>query len=289
MERVSTVAGRGAVMPGVAAVSGSAWWLSGALAVVAAAAAATTLFVPGVLRGTAVMNGSARGTALVALVVAVPVLVLAMAAAARASARAVVVWLGAVAYLLYNAVLFLLATPFNSLFLLYAAMFALAVWSAAMLLHGMDVPAFGTRFGPGLPVRALAIYLWAVAACNALAWLVQVVPAVLSGGAPAFLDGTGLTTNPIYAQDLSFWIPLTAVAALWLWRRQAWGTVVAGALMTYLVIESLGIAVDQAFGHAADPASPVASEALVPAFVALAVIGLIPLLFYYRALDRRSD
>jgi len=54
-----------------------------------------------------------------------------------------------------------------------------------------------------------------------------------------------------------------------------------------IVIE--GATVDQAFGHAADPASPVASDALVPAFVALAVIGLIPLLFYYRALDRRSD
>ena len=33
---------------------------------------------------------------------------------------------------------------------------------------------------------------------------------------------------------------------------------------------------DQWYGHAADPASPVASGALVPAFALLAVIGLIP-------------
>jgi hypothetical protein len=270
-------------------LSSAAAWLSGALAAVAATAAAATLFVPGVLRGPAVMNGSARGTALVALVVAVPLLALSMAATARGSVRAVIVWLGAVAYLLYNAVLLLLATPFNSLFLLYAAMFALAVWSAVTLLHRTHVPTFASHFGAGLPVRALAVYLWAVAAFNALAWLVQIVPAVFSSGAPAFLAGTGLTTNPIYAQDLAFWIPLIAVTAFWLWRRQAWGLVIAGALLTFSVIESVGIAVDQAFGHLADPASPVASIAAVPLFAALAVIGSVPVLFYYRNLDRRID
>ena len=42
------------------------------------------------------------------------------------------------------------------------------------------------------------------------------------------------------------------------------------------VLERISIAVDQWYGHAAAPASPVASGALVPAFAALAVIGLIP-------------
>jgi hypothetical protein len=285
----ATLATTGSARQALIPLSSAAGWLAGALAAVAATAATATLFVPGVLRGPAVMNGSARGTALVALFVAVPVLALSMVAATRGSVRAVVVWLGAVTYLLYNAVLFLLATPFNRLFLLYAATFALAVWSAATLLHRMEVPAFGKRFGPGLPVRALAIYLWAIAALNALAWLVQVVPGVLSSQPPAFLAGTGLTTNPIYAQDLSFWIPLTAVAAFWLWRRLAWGMVIAGALLTCSVIESVGVAVDQAFGHAADPASPVASAAMVPVFAALAVIGLVPAFLYYRNLGRRSE
>jgi hypothetical protein len=270
-------------------IASAAFWVSVALTAVAAIAAAATLFGTGALRGTAVMNGSARGTAVVALFVAVPLLALSMVAAERGSARALITWLGAVTYLLYNAVLFLLATPFNRLFLLYVAMFALAVWAIATLLHRMDVPTFARRYGGSLPARALATYLAAVAALNALAWLAQVVPAVLSDQPPAFLAGTGLTTNPIYAQDLSFWIPLTAVTAYWLWRRRPWGLVLAGALLTYLVIESVGIAADQAFGHAADPASTVASAAAVPLFAVVAVIGLVPLLFYYRNLDRRSE
>jgi hypothetical protein len=265
---------------------GAASWLSGGLAIVSAVAAAATFLVPGVLRGTAVMNGSARGTALVVLCVAVPLLVASMLVAGRGSARALVVWLGAIAYLLYNAVLFLFATPFNSLFLLYAAMFALAVWSAAVVLHTLDVDAFAARFAPTLPARAIATFLGAVAGLNALAWLVQVVPALITGGDPAFLAGTGLTTNPIYAQDLAFWVPLMAVAAVLLWRRRPWGLVLTGALLTMGVIEAVGVAVDQAFGHAADPASSVASATLVPAFLVLALIELAVLVVYQRHLDR---
>jgi MYXO-CTERM domain-containing protein len=69
--------------------------------------------------------------------------------------------------------------------------------------------------------------------------------------------------------------PLLAVAAGWLWRRRPHGYLLAGAGLVLWVLESLSIAVDQWYGHAADPASPVASGALVPAFAALALIGLI--------------
>lgn len=92
---------------------GFAYWLSGALALAAAAGALLTFLLPGLLRGTAVMDGSARGTALVIVLVAVPVLVCSLVLARRGSARAVLAWLGAVAVLLYNALMFLFATPVN--------------------------------------------------------------------------------------------------------------------------------------------------------------------------------
>jgi hypothetical protein len=41
----------------------------------------------------------------------------------------------------------------------------------------------------------------------------------------------------------------------WLWRRRPWGyLVVIGAALVMLVLESTGIAADQWYGHAADPA-----------------------------------
>lgn len=158
----------------------STFWLSGALALVTAAATAATFFIPGVLRGPAVMNGSARGTALVILLVGVPALLIAMWSAANGSIRALVVWLGVIAYLSYNAVMFLFATPFNQLFLLYVAMFSLCFWSATSILHQVDVDALRARFSPRLPVRGLAAYALAIVGLNALVWLRNVVPSVLS-------------------------------------------------------------------------------------------------------------
>ncbi len=76
-----------------------------------------------------------------------------------------------------------------------------------------------------------------------------------------------------------------AVAAVWLWRRRPWGYLVVGSMLTMWVIESLGVAVDQWFGHAADPSSTVASAAIVPVFGVLTLVGLIPLYFYFRNLD----
>lgn len=261
--------------------------VSSALAAVAAVAGGATFFVPDVLRGTAVMNGSARGTALIVLAVAVPTLVVSMWLVAAGAVRPMITWLGAATYLLYNSVLFLIATPFNALFLFYVAMFGLSVWTLVLVLQGMDVDDFARRFSSRFPARALAGFLGAVAVLNALAWLAGAVPGLFASGQPKFLEGTGLITMPTYVQDLSFWLPLTLVVAVWLWQRRPWGVVLAGALIVYGVIEAVGVATDQAFGHAADPSSAVVSLVAVPGFLLLAVIELVAFYFYIRALNPR--
>src|SRR5450755_3059206 len=255
---------------------GPAYWLSAALAAAATAAAVLTFLLPSALRGTAVMNGSARGTALVVLLAGVPVLAGSMLLAAKGSAAAVLTWLGAVAFVGYNALMFLSATPANRLFPLYLAMLALAAWSAGAFLRQADVPALGGLFSPRTAVRGIAAYMWAVTGLNAAAWLSRIIPALPAAGPPAYLRGTGLATNVVYIQDLALWLPLLAVAAGWLWGRRPSGYLLPGAGLVLWILESLSIAVDQWYGHAADPASPVASGALVPAVAALALIGLIP-------------
>jgi hypothetical protein len=130
----------------------------------------------------------------------------------------------------------------------------------------------------------VAVYVWVIVALNALAWLTRIVPTLGAGGQAAFLRGTGLPTNPVYVQDLALWLPFIAVAAVWLWQRRPWGYVVIGGALVMWVLESAGIAVDQWYGHAADPASPVASAALTPAFGVLALIGLVPTWYLFRGL-----
>lgn len=249
-----------------------------ALATAATASAAGTAFAD-VLSGPDVMQGSARGTALVMLAVAVPVLVASMASAHRGSDRATIWWLGSTAYLLYNIVLLLFGTPFNALFLFYEATLGLAIASLIALLrraHRAGVPARLASALRGAPVRACAAFLAFVAVANALVWLKVVVPE-LGSTQPAFLEGTGLTTNPIYVQDLAFWLPTALLAAWWMWQRLPVGYLLGTAYLAFWFIEGIGVAVDQYVGSSADPSSTVATMGGAYLFAAVAAITVVPL------------
>jgi hypothetical protein len=250
--------------------------LSGALAVAALAAALPTVLLDGVLHGPPAMNGSARGTALVMLVLGVPMLLVAQAATRRGWTSALPVWLGAICYLLYNGFMLLFATPFNSLFLLYVATFSLALWSLVAVLRVVDIPALGARIAPGIPRRSIAVFVWVLVALNTMVWLRGIIPGMGQGAEPAFLVGTGLTTFPTYVQDLAVWLPLLAVAGCWLWRGLAWGHLVVASVLAMWVVEGVTVAVDQYLGSVADPSATFVSTAATPVFALLAVVCLVP-------------
>jgi hypothetical protein len=255
-------------------------WLSGALVIITVIAAAITLAVPEVLTGPAAMNGSARGTALVVLAMAMPTLVVSVRTARDGSVVATAVWLGALGYLTYNSVMFVFATPYNRLFLLYVAMLSLSFWTTILLTWRAlpAVPTTTVRWG-----RPVAGYLWLIAALNALLWISTIGPSIVADRPGAVTDGLGVATNPVFVQDLAIWLPAAALAALGLWRRRPWGALLSGAVLVFWFIESIGIAVDQWFGSTADPASTVTSMTMVPAFAALAVVDLVPLLIILRS------
>ena len=263
--------------------------LSAALALDALAVTLTSLLARDLIRGPAVSVGNLQGTALVMGVVTVPVLVASMLLAARGPA-ALVAWVGALGSIAYQAVLFLFATPFNAFFFLYVALASLAFWSLVALVPHFHVERLAGRFGPRTPNRALAVYLLINAALFLMLWLRATVPAVLSSEAPAFLEGTGMTTGPVQVLDLGFTLPLMALKAGLLWQRKPWGFLLTGSLLVMLAIETLSIAVDQWLGHAADPASPAASAEIVPVMLVLTAIGLVALGVYLRAaLGHRAD
>jgi hypothetical protein len=256
--------------------------LGAALVVAVPAAALPTILLDGVLNGPPVMNGSARGTALVMLVLALPALVAGLlTAGGAASTRGSAVLLGALAYVTYNATLFLYATPFNPLFLVYVALLALAFWSlvSTMLDRLPAVPA-----PPDLPVRAIAVFILTVVALNAAAWLARILPA-LGDDPPGFLAGTGLPTHPIFVQDLALWLPALTIVAVLLLRHHRRGVLLAGAGLVFWQIEAVGVAVDQWFGHRAAPGSEVATAGGALLFVVVAAVTAVPLALWWRALS----
>lgn len=258
------------------------------LALVAAITAALTYFLPDVLLGPAVTNGNARGTALVMMALAVPVLLISMAFADRGSWRAVYFWMGSVFYLAYNAFLFLFLTPFNRLFLLNVATQSLALFAGMSLFLAFDSHWLLDQMRKP-PFRGLAVFIWLLVGLNAAAWLMEVVPAILGEDPLAFLEGVGVATNAIYVQDLAFWLPMVALAAWGVWNHRSKGIFLTGSWLWFGVLESIGVAVDQWYGHEADPTSSFASIEAIYVMAGLALVSAVGFYFYLRRARRHAD
>jgi hypothetical protein len=249
----------------------------------------TALAMPDLIHGPAVMVGSMRGTALVMLVLGIPLLALAMATAREGNVLAVVGWIAGLVFLTYQAWMFLFAVPFNGLFLVYVTMVAAGFWAIIAICAGLDVDRLTGRPGPAMPVRVLAGWMVGSSIAFYGLWLAKAVPALFASETPAFLEGTGMVTATNYVLDMAFFLPFTIIAAVALWRRTAWGVVAGGAMLVVLVLESVSIAVDQWAGSAADPASTVASAALLPMFLVVAMIGVVMVSLWIRGLGQAAE
>ena len=269
-------------MLAVPAVSRVPAWLIVLAALANATAAALTFFVPDILTGPAVMNGSARGTTLIMLVLGVPLLLATLWLESRGSKWTTVARVGILAYLAYNGVMLLFATPFNRLFLLYVISLSSTAFALGTTLLRADASLVAERL-PRTSARILGGYILAIVVLNALLWLRTVVPATFADDPTSFLEGTGLATNPVFVQDLVFWLPSAGLIGWLAWTRRSWGALLAGGYLGYGLLESIGVAVDQWFGAAADPSSEIATIGAVYIFGVLAVIGSGALWFYARA------
>lgn len=261
-----------------------AYCVSSVLASVALLTTAVSFLAWGVFQRDVPMTvGNMRGTALTMLVLAVPLLVASMILSSRGSLRARFVWMGSLAYIAYNAVMFCFALQYNSFFLLFVALLGLSFWALVMLASQFD-PFVVSASVTGVRARTVAVYLLVCLVLFAVMWLRDIVPATVDNVLPGSFEGTGLTQNPIYVLDFAFTFPLLAVGAVWLWRRRPWGYVIGGTMVVMLTIETAGIAIDQVFGHVHDPS---ASLGAVPIMGVLTVVGLVFSALFLRGLDAR--
>jgi hypothetical protein len=258
--------------------------LSAALTILLVAASAGGLFIPGLYRDPPDWIAQTRATDLVTLAVTVPGLAASMVLAARGSLAAQVTWLGMLGYSLYMYMVYAFDVAFNPLFLVYVAALALSMWSLVALLTRIDPEALRARRGPGLPVRTIALYLLLVAALFFMAWMKDIVPAILGNTTPTSLKGMQVPTNPVEVLDLSMLLPFSALSGIWLWRGRPWGHLLAGIALTTMTIVGVSIVADMVFEHLTDPTL---SLTMAPLFAAITLLGVGLLVAYLRNFQPR--
>jgi hypothetical protein len=211
------------------------------------AASATVLAAAAALAGLVVTNlyvdapnwaQQARGTDLATLFLAVPVLSIGLWNARRSSSLGRLAVVAGLLYLVYNYAIFAFAVAMNPLTAVHIAIFGLSLWS--LVLSGRTAVEGSDEVSEGLNRRSAGGLLIGVAVMFGLLWLGQLATASTTGILPPDLIKAGISSNPVYALDLAFFLPLCALAGIGLLRRNA-AAVYAFPMLVWVGLMGAGV------------------------------------------------
>jgi hypothetical protein len=154
----------------------------------------------------------ARGTDLATLFLAVPVLGIGLWNARRGSWAGHLAVVAGLLYLVYNYAIFAFAVAMNPLTAVHIAILGLSLWS--LLLAGRATADGTEAVAERLNRRTAGAVLIGVGALFGLLWLGHIATASMTGVLPPDLIKAGISSNPVYALDLAFFLPLCILAGI---------------------------------------------------------------------------
>ena len=133
-----------------------------------------------------------------------------------------------------------MGNAFNGMFLVWTALFSTGLFGLALVAMGIDAPALPEKLGAAFPRKSLSVYMMVLAIALLSQYLAQILGAYGAGRPPAPLET--YTTLELAALELGIMVPLHVVGAVLLWRRHAWGYLIAiplafAAAMTFIALE----------------------------------------------------
>ncbi len=172
------------------------------------------------------------------LCLALPLLAVALFLTRRGSLRGRLLLSGVLFYTVYKYAMYATMVAFNPLFLVYVGIFGLGGVALFTTLAGIDVADLPSRISARFPRRLFIGFTFAMSAVLTLLWVGgRVIPYLQAGRFPD--EFGGMTTLETQAFDLGLVVPLLATTGILLWRRSAWGYLLAGLSITFGFIMSI--------------------------------------------------
>lgn len=253
--------------------------LASAVAAAAMTSAALGLAFDGVYGRDEATVQMLRGFDAVTLVVVGPALLLAEHAERRGNALGRVVVASLLAYLGYTYAYHLLGAGFTDLVLLHAPLVTITL--VALVLTLRDIPtADPTSRAASGRVRIPAAVLALLAVSLGAMWVYACVAYAVDGTMPA---GSSLVESDTVVHlgivlDLTLLVPLYAAAAVLLWRRRAWGFLLAALALVSGTLHQVSYVVALLFQYAAEVPGSVAVDPLEPMILLLYAMATVLLL-----------
>jgi hypothetical protein len=171
------------------------------------------------------------------LAVALPVLLATAGLARRGSLAGLLLWPGALFYVLYTYSLYLVGVPFGPLFLIYVLLVVLSAYTTIGLVASVDGEAVRSRLAGAVPARAVG----GVLVTLALLTLGQDA----AGAAVAALAGARAVdpvARQVWTVDLAVEVPAVLLGGVLLWRRAALGYVAGAGLLLQFGLTPVALA-----------------------------------------------
>jgi hypothetical protein len=246
-----------------------------------AAGSVAGLFVDGLYRDPASVAAMFRGYDLVTIAIVVPSLAVTLLPALRRSARAILVRTGLLAYSVYHSAVYVFGTEFNDIFLIHVAVFSLSVITLSLTLARIDVSGVARRFPDRTPVRAIGGTLLFLAGTLAVFWSAPSLRFAFTGALPE--EGSMLVvpieiTHLGWALDLSLLVPAYAAAGALLWRRAAWGYVLATVVLVAGVLQQVDYIAALLFQATAEIPGATGFDPIEPFITAIYLVGALVML-----------
>jgi hypothetical protein len=167
------------------------------------------------------------------IIVGLPVLLGSMWLARRGSLIGLLLWPGALFYVLYDYGYYVLGAPFNWFFLAYIGLMTVSAYAAVVVIANTDGVAVRDRLVRTVPRRLTGGVLVGLAVLFTGLWSALTMSA-LASGSPA-----DPIVRTVVTMDLTVQLPALFAGGVLLWRRAPLGYVVAAGLLlqaaTYLI------------------------------------------------------
>jgi hypothetical protein len=182
-----------------------------------------------------------RAQDLVTLVFGLPLLAAGFFLSGNGSRGGRLLLSGAIGYFLYCYGMMSIGSAYNEFFLLYVALFAMALYGLILSVYAIDAEGLAAVCRERYPRRSAIGLCIAVGLFLALAWLGRILGPLLSRGtAPAAIDAG--STLFVQAFDLGILVPAAILSALWLLRDDPRGYIAGSVLIVKGAAEGLAVA-----------------------------------------------
>jgi len=218
------------------------------------------------------------GTDALNLVVGLPILLVSMWFAQRGSLIGLLIWPGALFYILYVYTFYILGVPFNVLFLAYIVLVTLSAYTIIGLVSSIDGKAVWQRLSGKVPARTTGGMFILISILFMIVDLFLIVTAQISN---ASVSSTSYASWVTY---FTIQLPALLVVGILLWRHEALGYVAAPGLLFQGAVLNAGFAIVLVI-QAIFTSSPINVPFVALVFV-IGAISLILLAFFMRGAAR---